>query len=189
MSEYYLDIETYTEGSKPNTDTDKVLTIQYQKLNTLTGAKEGDLNILKSWDSSEKDILNKFHIFFMPNLPFEFIPIGFNLKFELLILHNRWKSIGIDVPLKTLINHPHIDIRSIAVILNNGQFKGASLDKLTGKLNTGDKIKEWYNNKDYKKIEYYIVDEADKFIKLYQYLKKEIPKMNNEINKLFIKTT
>ncbi len=89
------------------------------------------------------------------------------------MLHNRWKRIGIEVPLKTLIyDHPYIDIKPILVMLNSGKFKGASLGNFTGKTHTGEKIPEWNAKKDYIAIEKYICEEAEGFIHLYQ---KKIP--------------
>ena len=54
VAEYYLDIET--TGLDPKKD--QIITIQYQRLGMLTGRSEGDLNILRSWESSEKEILS-----------------------------------------------------------------------------------------------------------------------------------
>ena len=63
------------------------------------------------------------------------------------------------------------------VILNDGQFKGASLDKFTEKQYSGEVIPKWYEEKNYRAIEQYIQEEAREFIKLYQMLKKRIPKI------------
>ncbi len=174
MPEYYLDIETNAKGAKPDLENDEILTIQFQRLGTKTGETEGDLTILKSWESSEKEILGKFYSIFSPDDPFKFIPIGENLSFDFLMLHNRWKRIGIEVPLKTLIDHPYIDIKPILVILNEGSFKGASLKKFLRKED-GAKVPEWYAQEDYGVIEDYIRREAEDFIQFYQQLKKEIP--------------
>jgi len=172
MPEYYLDIETNAKGAKPDLQNDEILTIQFQRLRTKTGEKEGDLTILKSWESSEKEILQKFYNTFAPYTPFSFIPIGENLSFDFLMLHNRWKRVGIEVPLETLIDHPYIDIKPILVILNEGSFKGASLKKFLGKEG-GAKVPEWYAKGDYGAIEDYIRCEAEDFIQFYQQLKKE----------------
>lgn len=175
MAEYYLDIETNSKGAKPTTN-DEILTIQFQKLNTKTGREESDLTILKSWESSEKDILTRFSQIFQPEKPFIFIPIGMNFNFDLFLLHNRWNNIGIRIPLETLFYfHPYIDIKPILVILNEGSFKGASLDRFTAKENVGAKIPEWYAQKDYEAIERYIRNEASEFIKFYINLKDKIP--------------
>ncbi len=174
MPEYYFDIETNAKGGKPDIN-DEILTIQFQRLGTKTGEKEEELTILKSWESSEREILNDFYYIFKPDKLFNFIPIGDNLIFDFFALHHRWKSISIDVPLKTLIyDHPCIDIKSILVILNGGSFKGASLKAFLGKPG-GVKVPEWYANGDYGAIEDYIRHEAEDFIQFYQQLKQEIP--------------
>jgi hypothetical protein len=178
MPEYYLDIETNAKGQRPDIKSDEILTIQFQRLSSRSGRKESDLTILKSWESSEKAIIKKFYNIFQPSKPFEFIPIGMNLSFEFFMLHNRWKRIGIEVPLKTLIYaHPSIDIQPILVILNEGSFKGASLGKFTGKKHTGSEVPGWYAEGDYNEIEKYIRDEAEGFILFYQELKRKIPRI------------
>ena len=54
MTEYYFDIET--TGWDPVVD--KIITIQWQKLSYGRGV--GPVNILKEWESSEKEILEEF---------------------------------------------------------------------------------------------------------------------------------
>ena len=174
MTDYYLDIET----TGPDVENDEILTIQFQQLGTASGRNESDLNILKSWESSEKEILEDFFDIFDPRgkNKFSFIPIGMSLHFEFFMLHNRWKKNGIDVPLKTLIyDIPHVDIKPILTILNGGMHKGASLGVFTGKKNNGAVIPELYANKDFKGIEDYIVEETEEFIKFYQLIKSKLP--------------
>jgi hypothetical protein len=60
MAEFYLDLETKALGP-PNLEKDEILTIQYQRLKTRTGEKDGELTILKSWESSQKNILKEFY--------------------------------------------------------------------------------------------------------------------------------
>ena len=142
MPEYYFDLETYPKGSRlsPN---DEVLTIQFQRLSSKTGKPMGNLTILKAWESSEETILRRFYKIFRPTKPFEFIPIGMNLDYDLFVLHNRWRKIGIDISLKTLFyNHPRVDIKPMLVILNDGQFKGASLDRFTGRYSILEKLSQ-----------------------------------------------
>ena len=174
MAEYYLDIET----TGPDVENDEILTIQFQQLDTASGRNESDLNILKSWESSEKEILEEFLDIFDPcgKYKFSFIPIGMSLHFEFFMLHNRWKKNGIDVPLKTLIyDIPHVDIKPILTILNGGMHKGASLGVFTAKKNNGAVIPELYANKDFKGIEDYIVEETEEFMKFYQLIKSKLP--------------
>lgn len=52
---HYFDIETNLEGrEKPDPIKDKIVTIQYQPFWDDTGKPKEPLNILKSWESSEK---------------------------------------------------------------------------------------------------------------------------------------
>ena len=181
MPEYYLDIETKASEPEPDIENDKILTIQFQKLSTETGEKESDLIILKSWESSEKNILQQFYSIFKAGSKWEFIPIGMNLNFDLFSLYNRWNNINIEVSLKTLLYaHPYIDIQPILVMLNKGIFSGASLQRFTGKKHSGTEVAKWYEKKEYAAIEEYICDEADRFIYLYQFLKKKLPNITRE---------
>lgn len=178
MPEYYLDLETNSKGQRPDIENDEILTIQFQRLGSRSGRKEGNLTILKSWESSEKEILEKYYNIFQPEKPFEFIPIGMNLNFEFFMLHNRWKRIGIEVPLRKLIyDHPSIDIKPILVILNEGSFKGSGLEKFTGKKHTGSMVPVWYAQENYTEIEKYIRDETEEFIQFYQKLKIKVPQI------------
>jgi len=164
---------------RPDIENDEILTIQYQKVTTETGEPKEPLQILKSWESSEKEILERFHSIFIPEKSFNFIPIGMNLNFDLFVLHNRWKKYGINVPLMTLLyDHPKIDIKPIIVILNKGEFKGASLEKFCGKEQSGKMVSHWYAMKDYASIENYIIKESEAFLRFYQKLKNEMPKMS-----------
>jgi len=49
--------------------------------------------------------------------------------------------------------------------MNYGEFKGSGLDKITGKSQSGKIIPQWYESKEFDKIENYIIQEADEFIK------------------------
>ena len=176
MPDYYFDIETNPRGPKPDFANDEILTIQFQRLDSRTGEKEGDLTILESWESSEKDILERFYSIFSPEDVWKFVPVGCNLSFAFFSLLYRWRKIGIEVQPKILFSeHPYIDIKSILVIFNEGSFKGAKLEKFVGKRDSGLKVSEWYAEKDYASIQEYVEDEADKFIKLYQFLIQKLP--------------
>ncbi|MFC2014738.1 hypothetical protein ACFLUP_01955 [Chloroflexota bacterium] len=176
MPDYYFDIETNPGGQKPDFANDEILTIQFQRINGRTGQKEGDLTVLKSWESSEKDILEQFHSVFSPEDVWNFVPVGCNLSFDFFSLLYRWRRIGIEVEPKILFSqHPYIDIKSILVILNEGSFKGSNLGKFVGKRDSGLKVSEWYREKDYTRIQEYIEDEADRFIRLYQFFIQRLP--------------
>ena len=184
MSEYYFDIETNPGKSKPDFANDEIITIQFQRLDGRTGEKEDALTILKSWDSSEEDILKRFYSIFSPEDVWRFVPIGCNLIFDFFSLLYRWRRIGIEVQPKILFSeHPYIDIKSILVVFNGGSFKGANLEKFVGKQYSGLKVSEWYAEKDYASVQEYIEDEADRFTKLYQFLIQRLPDVWQEFAK------
>ena len=70
---YYLDIET--TGKDPMQD--KIITIQYQKLDRYTANPVDSLKILKEWESDEKAILTKFILLFLDGNSFFILIVGF----------------------------------------------------------------------------------------------------------------
>ena len=174
QANYYFDIET--TGLKENED--KIITIQYQKLDLFTGKPIGNLIIWKEWESSEKEILRNFvyHLQIGINKDvWNFVPTGFNLSFEHKFL--KAKSIKYGFPEFDIINKPALDLKTIGVIMNQGQFRGASLDNLTGKKGNGVLVVEYYKNKEYDKIIQYIEQESKEFLKFNSYLYQEMPKL------------
>ena len=151
MTEFYLDFETL--GVRP--DHDKIITIQYQQVDTRTGVAKGPLTVLKEWESSEREILKEFLEILNPDNVWDFIPIGYNLRFELFFLQARLrKELKLELSSEWLhFNLPRVDIRSILVMMNEGQFKGATLDWFIDRDIDNSEIPEWYERKQYKKIE------------------------------------
>ncbi|MBI4344832.1 MAG: hypothetical protein HY555_04520, partial [Euryarchaeota archaeon] len=45
MAEYYFDIETYSQKEKADPNVDKIITIQFQKIDLSTGKPMDDLKI------------------------------------------------------------------------------------------------------------------------------------------------
>jgi DNA polymerase III epsilon subunit-like protein len=174
MTEFYFDIET--TGLDPKLD--KIITIQFQKLDTKTGKPLGELYIIKEWESSEEHIVKTFfNVFNRPK--WGFIPIGMNLLFDLNFIRckaEKYLNLQLD-PVTFFHNRPYLDIKPILVILNEGNFVGCSLDKFTGKNHGGALVPVWYNNKEYEKIINYVKQEAEEFVKFYQFLKESIPKI------------
>jgi len=182
LPDYYFDIETANEGSDkddanldPNTG--KIISIQYQELDTATGKPLNDLVILKEWEESEEAIVKKlFHLMGLRDIWFNFIPVGYNLAFDFKFLHAKFKKyIDINYPFEDLIDRPSKDLKLIGVILNDGMFKGAKLDKIANRLNLihqkrqdGSQVPIWYRNREYGKIEDYIREEASAFEEFYQ---------------------
>ena len=177
VTEYYFD----TEATSFNFDTAEIITIQWQMLDEFMGEPKGELNILKRWESSEKEILETF----IPNLKcylWDFIFVGKNLMFDFCLLNQRMKQHNLgEIDLRYLHDRLIIDIKPIQVLINKGKFKG--YDKVIPKTNplTNDKIPQLYKDENYPEIIQYIKDEAEDFIKAYQILKREMPKLKNLI--------
>ena len=168
---YYLDIET--TGLDPLYS--KIITIQYMELERNTGKPVGPLKILKEWESDEKTILKKFIEDFVPGKQWAFIPIGFNLQFEHKFLWQRCISNGLK-PVD-ILNGPFLDLKTVAVLMNKGEFTGASLHKMTNKPHSGKILIQWYDEKKYAEIEDYIRKETDEFSSFCSWLYKEMPQL------------
>ena len=72
---------------------------------------------------------------------------------------------------------PHVDIKPIIVLLNNGSFKGAKLDNFTKKQSDGKVIKQMYENKEWENIDVYIKEETEAFLEFLQKVKSNINKL------------
>ena len=170
---YYLDIET--TGLDPLRH--KIITIQYQELERNTAKPVGPLKILKVWDSDEKTILTEFisDSGIANNYKFTFIPVGFNLQFEHSFFWQRCISNGLK-PIG-ILDRPFLDLKPVGVIMNKGEFKGASLHKLTNKPHGGGNIPQLYDEEKYEEIESYIKKEAEEFSNFCCLLYKELPQL------------
>ncbi len=171
MGNYYFDIET--TGLDPKKS--KIITIQYQELDRNTGEATGKLIILKEWELTEKVMIDKFirDSKIDGNYAFNFVPTGYNLCFEHNFLKERTALHSLN-PLD-ILSKPFIDLRAFGILMNNGEFKGSGLDKLTGKETSGKEIPIWYENKEYDRIIKYIENETKSFIEFNAWLYKEMP--------------
>ena len=174
---YYLDIETTGLDELH----DKIITIQYMELDRNTAKPIGPLKILKEWESNEKTILKRFIEDFVPEKQWAFIPIGFNLQFEHKFLWQR--CISNTLQPVDILNGPFLDLKTVAVLMNKGEFKGASLHNITNKPHSGSKIPNLYFEKKYGEIESYIKNETDEFSKFCVRLYEEMPKLFPQIGK------
>lgn len=177
LGEYYFDVET----TGTNFDRDEIITIQWQELDRYNGEPIGKLNILKRWDSSEEEIIKKFH----PNLKcyhWDFVFIGKNLFFDFCMLNERLKHFDLgEIDLRCLNERVSLDIKPILVVMNENGFKG--YDKMIPKTNptTNDTIPVLYKEGKYSEIIKYIEDETRDFIKAYQMFKRELPKLKHHL--------
>ena len=173
----YLDIET--TGLDPLQS--KIITIQYMELERNTARPVGPLKILKEWESDEKTILKKFisDSGVADKYPFAFIPVGYNLEFEHKFFWQRCMSNTLQ-PVD-ILNRPFLDLKTVGVIMNKGEFKGAGLDKLTNKPQSGKDIPRLYDEKNYGEIESYIKKETESFCEWLAKLYVRLPKLRYEI--------
>jgi len=174
---YYLDIETNGLDEVKN----KIISIQYVALERGTGRRLGELTILKEWELGEKEMLRRF-IEESPitnDYSFDFIPVGYNLGFEHKFLLEKSAKYDDLFPI-SILSRPCVDLRSIGILMNKGEFRGSGLDKLTGKSHSGMPIIHWYDEKKYDEIENYIKNETDEFVKWYVWLHKEMPELRNK---------
>ena len=174
---YYLDVET--TGLDPLQN--KIITIQYMELERNTAKPMSPLKILKEWESDEKTILKKFisDSGIANSYKFSFVPIGFNLQFEHSFFWQRCISNGLQ-PID-VFNRPFLDLKTVAVIMNRGEFKGAGLDKLTNKPQSGKNIPRLYDEKNYGEIEKYIKIETESFCEWLAKLYVKLPNLRDEL--------
>jgi hypothetical protein len=174
MPAYYFAMEGHHTGEKPDPAEDKLITIQYQKIDLTSGEPLGELTILKEWESSEKTIITTFYNqFFKPEMPVtHFIPVGMNLDYEYEMMIAKLKKYNLPVitSYQLYFQRPRFELRPIVVLLNDGRFTGARLDAFSSKKYDGSHMKKWYEKTEFKKIEHFIKEETEAFLKLLQYL-------------------
>ena len=170
---YYLDIET--TGLNPYQH--KIITNQYMELERNTAKPIGSLKILKEWESDEKTILKRFIEDFRPEYKWAFVSVGYNLNFEHKFFWQRCISNGLE-PIN-ILGGPFLDLMTVAVLMNKGEFKGVSLHKMTKKPHSGAIVVQWYDEKKYAEIESYIKQEAEEFTNFCCSLYVKLPKLRD----------
>lgn len=173
LVEHYFDIET--TGLNPAHD--KVITVQIQKMAGRTGELIGEMEILKEWESSEKQLLEKTMPLLTCERPFDFIIIGKNLLFDFDFLGKRAEKYGLKgMDLRCVYDRVFLDLKHVLVMMNEGNFKG--YDRLLKKgKHANESIPDLYRQKKYDEISEYIKEEAGIFIEAYRKLRKEMPSM------------
>lgn len=176
MPAYYFSIDGIKTGEKSDPATDKLVTLQYQKIDMTTGEPLDVLVICREWESSEQEIVTTFYNqFFRPGTPItRFIPVGLNLDYayEMLVALFRKYSLAPLTSHELYYQRPRFDLRPVIVLLNNGRFTGAGLDAFSLKKGEDRHMEKWYTKKEFGRIEHYVREEAARFLKVFQYLSK-----------------
>jgi hypothetical protein len=176
MPAYYFAVEGCKTGTSSDPATDKLITLQYQKIDLTTGEPLDKLVILKEWKSSEQEIVTSFYNeFFRPGTPVtHFIPVGLNLDYTYEMLVAQFSKHGLPpvTSHELYYQRPRFDLKSLIVLLNDGRFAGASLDAFSLKPGEDRHMEKWHDKKDYDRIEHYVREEAGRFLKVLQYLSK-----------------
>jgi hypothetical protein len=185
----YFDIETL--GLNP--ENDKIITIQYQNLVYDEDGKPmhnqeiskdrpaPGLHILKEWESDEKTILKQTYDDLLNGERRKYFePVGNNLSFEGRFLKARLRKYGIlrkKEPLRFgQLNQ--IDLMPVMKLINGGDSRTA---KFFGKVGENQRIPDYYTKKEYRKIEQYVIEETQSFVKTMDYLMWKLRQFKNEI--------
>jgi len=177
------DLEKYRRGDRfqLSPETCKLITLQFQPIDIQTGRPCGELTILKEWESSEKEIIEELSQLIDARKPWNFVPVGFNILFDIGLFAGRAKKYGIEYdPWFVYHSMPYIDLKPVCLGMNDFQFRGSGLDKFSSKQTAGDEVPVWYANKQYDRIVEYIENETNGFVELYAKLKRELPLFREE---------
>jgi hypothetical protein len=176
MPAYYFSIDGIKTGEKSDPATDKLVTLQYQKIDLTTGEPLDVLVICREWESSEQEIVTSFYNqFFRPGTPVtQFIPVGLNLDYtyEMLVALFRKYRLAPVTSHELYYQRPRFDLRPVIVLLNNGRFAGANLDAFSIKKGEDRHMEKWYDKKEFGRVEHYVREEAARFLKVLQYLSR-----------------
>ena len=170
----YLDIET--TGLDPYRD--QLLTIQTHRIED--DGPVGTTAIHKTWERAERDVVRGFlddTAFFTE--PWGFVPVGFNLHYELKWLFVKGKQYGA-LPKHArfeAVDKPRIDLKDLAVMMNGVRFKGSKLENFSAKMGSGDIVLKAIEAQDHATIEHYIQQETDAFLRLWVELRREMPEV------------
>ncbi|MBV9175957.1 MAG: hypothetical protein JO297_02845 [Nitrososphaeraceae archaeon] len=143
-----------------------------------THVVDTNLEILKEWESDERTILEKFiKLLIQGKEWWYFIPIGNNLDFDFRFINNKLKHYFGDNTSSELSKTRKLDLLTLCVMMNDLKFKGCT--DVLGKSHRAKDMLEWYAGKNYDRIEGYIKEEADDFVKSFSIMYAEMPKLKH----------
>jgi hypothetical protein len=177
LVEFYLTFEK--TGWNPHVD--KIIAISFHELEKETGGPVGEFKILSEWNSSEPAIIEEFLQILDFETPWNFVPIGFDLRSDFRFLRIRaLKALGISLSWEFLYETlPAIDLLPIAILMNKGRFKGTNLAWVLGhtepKRTETTLVNQWLQGQDYERIISYIHTKKDRFLDFYRYLRQNMP--------------
>ena len=165
----YLGIETTGFDSEK----DKVITVQFAKMNFKTGMVIPPVVVIAEWDSSEEDILKKAYSFLMEGNQWDFVPCGYNiLHFDLPFLFSRFQTVlGKEVSYEFL-DRPSLDLKTTFILMNGGRFTGQN--RFIQKNEDGSIIPELYKRKEHTKILKHIQSEIYAFGEAFSELRNRL---------------
>lgn len=168
MVYYYLDLEVYSTGKKPDVKKDKIITSFVCAFDEKTGKPLQTPTVIKEWDVGEERIVDALaQRFSVP--PFDFILAGFNVLFDLWFLKGKIKKYtGEDIGDQLYLSWPHVDLKQV-MVFHSGTFKGTRIGT------EGNPIKDWYAYKDFESIERHVHEKFVRFCEEWKHLKTQLP--------------
>ncbi len=172
----YFDIETFSDNGFRSSNT-KIITIQYKDF-------DGNVRILKEWDSSESDILRKFFTEMKMIKKDDFLMlVGHNvLRFDIPMIMKRMVANGIgsaDELHDFFHNVFVVDTLQCMLPFNNMRFKGLNTEEISKKLKISEprhrntEIESFYRSRKFADIEKHALADLEFIQDLYWKLKKE----------------
>jgi len=171
----YFDIETFSSDGFRAGNT-KVISIQYRDF-------DGNTRLLREWESSEKDILERFltDLKMMRREDF-LILVGHNiLRFDVPTLVRRMVANGVEDQ-GTLEDFFYgiamVDTLQCMLPFNGMRFRGLNTEEVSNRLGISEprhrntEIESFYRSKDFQKIEAHAIADLDFIQDLYWKLKR-----------------
>ena len=167
MAHYYLSIEVYGKGERPDPLTDRILLAITCPIDPSTGKALCAPTLLRAWEIGEAEVTKNLVRRFFGSRAFDAIPVGFNLAFSLwFIKHKAREHLKLDLGDAVFTEKPALDIKPALVIANRGVFKGVAI---------GDGgVREWYENVDLARIERHAREKFLRFQAEYARLAKRL---------------